>query len=67
MTSARRALLTVLILASACTRSATPTEPPAPTTARAAAPEPPPLPSWNDGAAKKSITDFVERVTKRGA
>jgi phosphoglycolate phosphatase-like HAD superfamily hydrolase len=66
MTSARRALLTVLILASACTRSATPTEPPAPTTARAAAPEPPPLPSWNDGAAKKSITDFVERVTKQG-
>src|SRR6266478_3616978 len=23
-----------------------------------------PLPSWNDGATKKSITDFVERVTK---
>jgi phosphoglycolate phosphatase-like HAD superfamily hydrolase len=25
-----------------------------------------PLPSWNDGAAKKSITDFVGRVTKDG-
>jgi phosphoglycolate phosphatase-like HAD superfamily hydrolase len=25
-----------------------------------------PLPSWNDGAAKKSITDFVARVTARG-
>ena len=25
-----------------------------------------PLPSWNDGAAKKSITDFVTRVTTRG-
>jgi phosphoglycolate phosphatase-like HAD superfamily hydrolase len=26
-----------------------------------------PLPSWNDGAAKKSITDFVARVTTPGA
>jgi phosphoglycolate phosphatase-like HAD superfamily hydrolase len=25
-----------------------------------------PLPSWNDGAAKKSIIEFVERVTKEG-
>lgn len=25
-----------------------------------------PLPSWNSGTTKKSITDFVERVTKRG-
>ena len=25
-----------------------------------------PLPSWNDGAAKKSITEFVQRVTKEG-
>ena len=25
-----------------------------------------PLPSWNDGAAKKSITDFVARVTSEG-
>ena len=25
-----------------------------------------PLPSWNDGAAKKSITDFVGRVTREG-
>jgi phosphoglycolate phosphatase-like HAD superfamily hydrolase len=28
-----------------------------------AMPSPDPLPSWNDGAVKKSITDFVERVT----
>ncbi|HEX4409667.1 MAG TPA: HAD family hydrolase [Xanthobacteraceae bacterium] len=27
---------------------------------------PDPLPSWNDGAAKKSITDFVARVTTPG-
>ena len=26
-----------------------------------------PLPSWNDGAVKKSITDFVARVTTAGA
>ena len=26
-----------------------------------------PLPSWNDGAAKKSITAFVEKVTKSGS
>ncbi len=28
-----------------------------------AAPSPDPLPSWNDGAVKKSIADFVARVT----
>lgn len=28
---------------------------------------PDPLPSWNDGVAKKSITDFVARVTTPGA
>ena len=33
------------------------------TTARAAEP----LPSWNDGPAKKSITAFIERVTKPGS
>ena len=26
-----------------------------------------PLPSWNDGAARKSIVAFVERVTKQGS
>jgi hypothetical protein len=28
--------------------------------------QPDPLPSWNDGAAKKAITDFVARVTTQG-
>ncbi len=28
---------------------------------------PDPLPSWNDGAAKKSITDFVASVTTAGS
>ena len=32
----------------------------------AAAQAPDPLPSWNDGAVKKSITDFVPRVTTPG-
>ena len=32
----------------------------------AAAQSPDPLPSWNDGAAKKNITDFVVRVTAPG-
>jgi len=31
-----------------------------------AAPLSDPLPSWNDGAVKKSITDFVARVTAQG-
>lgn len=31
-----------------------------------AQPSPDPLPSWNDGAIKKSITDFVTRVTAQG-
>ena len=26
-----------------------------------------PLPSWNDGATKKSITEFVAKVTKEGS
>ena len=26
-----------------------------------------PLPSWNDGTAKQSIIDFVEKVTKEGS
>ena len=26
-----------------------------------------PLPSWNEGATKKSITDFVARVTAQGS
>jgi phosphoglycolate phosphatase-like HAD superfamily hydrolase len=26
-----------------------------------------PLPSWNDGATKKSITEFVDKVTKEGS
>src|SRR2546422_570470 len=33
---------------------------------QARAQTPDPLPSWNDGAAKRSIIDFVARVTRDG-
>jgi len=36
-------------------------------TAASAAAQSDPLPSWNDGAPKKAITDFVGRVTKEGS
>ena len=35
-------------------------------TTTSATAQPDPLPSWNDGAVKKSITDFVARVTTQG-
>ena len=48
----RDALATILAVALGCSS--------------AAAQAPDPLPSWNDGAVKKSITDFVPRVTTPG-
>ena len=51
-----------LFLASGCTRESTPSGPPA----TASAPAADPLPSWNEGATKKSIIDFVARVTRDG-
>ncbi len=51
-----------LLLAPACSREAAPVAPPAAAPAQAADP----LPSWNDGVAKKSIVDFVGRVTHQG-
>ena len=50
----RRALLTLLLAFGLCGHSS------------AFAQAPDPLPSWNDGAVKKSITDFVARVTAQG-
>ena len=38
----------------------------APAAAQPSAPAGDPLPSWNDGAAKKAILDFVAKVTKEG-
>ena len=51
-----------LFLAFGCTRESTPSGPPA----TASAPSADPLPSWNEGATKKSIVDFVARVTREG-
>jgi phosphoglycolate phosphatase-like HAD superfamily hydrolase len=51
-----------LFLASGCNKKSTPRSPPA----TASAPAADPLLSWNEGAAKKSIVDFVARVTREG-
>jgi phosphoglycolate phosphatase-like HAD superfamily hydrolase len=51
-----------LVLSAACGREPAPVAPPS----TAAVPVADPLPSWNDGAAKKSIVDFVGRVTREG-
>jgi len=50
----RRALLTALVAASIGARSAS-------------AQTPDPLPSWNDGAPKTAIVDFVARMTRAGS
>jgi phosphoglycolate phosphatase-like HAD superfamily hydrolase len=64
------AVLLVATMASACGGSAPSSTPPAvapaATPAAAAAAKTGPLPSWNDGASKKAIVDFVTRVTREG-
>ncbi len=52
----------VLVFAPGCSREPAPAAPPA--SASAATTDP--LPSWNEGAAKQSIVDFVSRVTRQG-
>ena len=52
----------VLVFAPGCSREPAPAAPPA--SASAASTDP--LPSWNEGAAKQSIVDFVSRVTRQG-
>jgi len=37
-----------------------------PASVQQASAQPGPLPSWNDGAAKKSVIEFVAKVTKKG-
>jgi phosphoglycolate phosphatase-like HAD superfamily hydrolase len=54
------ALLAMCGLLASCSE---PAQQPAPT--RAAAPADP-LPSWNQGSARKTIVDFVERTTRQG-
>src|SRR5262245_3891635 len=48
----RRSPLLVVLVAAGCAASAQ---------------TPDPLPSWNDGAAKRAITDFVKAVTTNGS
>ena len=59
-------ILSALAVASACSRSAAPPPKPAATTTVVPGAATDPLPSWNDGAAKKAIVDFVGRVTREG-
>ena len=56
-----------MVAASGCKAEAPPANP-SQTTAvpTSSAPAGDPLPSWNDGASKKAIVDFVSRVTQQG-
>ena len=54
--SFQRVLKTIVLIAGLCWFGSTYAQAPAD-----------PLPSWNDGAVKKSITDFIPRVTTEGS
>jgi phosphoserine phosphatase len=58
------ATLLLLLLATACRTEPAPVRSEPPAAAPATAVDP--LPSWNEGAAKKAIVDFVGRVTREG-
>ena len=66
MAQLRRWLLAplALVVAIGCGGGSPPASSEQPARAATAAAEP--LPSWNDGAAKKAIVDFVGRVTRQG-
>ncbi len=57
----RHLLSLAFVLLVACGGRPAPAEAP-----QAASPAPDPLPSWNQGAARKAIVDFVARVTETG-
>jgi len=61
-------VLLVPVLALACSNAPQPAATAQQPAAQPAPASPPadPLPSWNDGAAKKAILDFVRRVTQQG-
>src|SRR5262245_59229108 len=58
------AVLFILVGATGCRNQAPTVQ--APGTTPASAPPADPLPSWNEGASKKAILDFVTRVTTKG-
>jgi phosphoglycolate phosphatase-like HAD superfamily hydrolase len=60
-----RAFPVILLVTAACGGPA-PAQPQPPAPQPAAAVKVDPLPSWNDGASKHAIVDFVTRVTKDG-
>lgn len=61
------ALLTVGMLAAPVAFARAPANAVQASKAPAAAQAADPLPSWNDGAAKKAIIDFIAKVTKKGS
>ena len=62
--SRRWTVLLVLTFAAGCDGASAPDRSPAVVTP--SAPSADPLPSWNDGASRKAIVDFVEKVTRPG-
>ena len=64
MTNRIAVAIVALYLGAGCTASPSPATPAAPPPAAASASDP--LPSWNEGATRKSIVDFVARVTRQG-
>jgi hypothetical protein len=67
--NARLAILALALAATACVQREEPraTDSASPAAAPAPAQAADPLPSWNAGASKQAITDFVARVTAEGA
>ena len=59
-------VLLALFVTAGCGSERTAGAPPAPAASQASGPQADALPSWNDGASKKAIVDFVSRVTQEG-
>ena len=60
----RHVTIAAIVLLAGC--SPAPSQAPAQSPATASSPVADPLPSWNDGASKKALLDFVGRVTREG-
>jgi hypothetical protein len=65
-TTTSRLLAFVLSLCVMLACGSAPKPPPPPTVTAASTAPPDPLPSWNDGPVKRSLLDFVARVTRNG-
>ena len=60
----RHATIVALVLVAGCSPAPSPAPAPDPATPTSAPVDP--LPSWNDGASKRALLDFVGRVTREG-